>query len=122
MTRGMRIMELRDSFPNNQDDSMATNDFLIPGYELPGTLVQSLRDQNPWWEGRPLPVVPKYQRWPFNKLLARLLKPLAPILGGRGPRQVGKTPLQLQLLEELLSRGVEPKRILRVQFDDLPTL
>ncbi|MBI2949732.1 MAG: ATP-binding protein [Verrucomicrobia bacterium] len=101
---------------------MSKSDFLIPGYQLPGTLVQNLADQNPWWEGRPLPSVPSYRRWPFNKLLARLQRPLAPILVVRGPRQVGKTTLQLQLLEQLLSEGVNPKRILRVQFDDLPTL
>ena len=39
----------------------------------------------------------------------------------RGPRQVGKTTLQYQLIEALLGKGVDPERILRVQFDELPT-
>jgi hypothetical protein len=52
------------------------SDFLIPDTALPGTLVQSLRDQNPCWEEPPLPIVPEYRRWPFDKLLARLRKPL----------------------------------------------
>jgi uncharacterized protein len=38
----------------------------------------------------------------------------------RGPRQIGKTTLQFQVIEQLLESGVEPQRILRVQFDELP--
>lgn len=40
----------------------------------------------------------------------------------RGPRRVGKTVLVRQCIEELLGRGVNPKRILYVPFDELPTL
>ena len=37
----------------------------------------------------------------------------------RGPRQVGKTTIQLQLIADLLDEGVLPTSILRVQFDEL---
>lgn len=41
----------------------------------------------------------------------------------RGPRQVGKSTLQDQIIDHLICKeGVEPKRILRVQFDDLKPL
>jgi predicted AAA+ superfamily ATPase len=98
------------------------NELLFPAFSLPHELVADLRRQNPWWEGSPLPPVPPYRRWPFAKLKTRLEEPLAPILVIRGPRQIGKTTLQLQLVSDLLARGVAPSRILRVQFDELASL
>ncbi|WP_437869604.1 ATP-binding protein [Sorangium sp. So ce363] len=47
---------------------------------------------------------------------------MAPIVVVRGPRRVGKTVAQLQVIESLLSDGVSPNRILRVQFDDVAGL
>ncbi|OYV74327.1 MAG: hypothetical protein B7Z74_02480, partial [Deltaproteobacteria bacterium 21-66-5] len=48
---------------------------------------------------------------------------LAPIVAMRGPRQVGKTTIQHQLIEDLLKlRGVNASRIFRIQFDDVPLL
>jgi predicted AAA+ superfamily ATPase len=68
-------------------------------------------------------VLPLYRRWTFNTTLRKLDSGLAPVTVLRGPRQVGKTTLQLQLIEHLLSeRGVKPHRILRVQFDEIPSL
>lgn len=98
------------------------NETFFPALTLPTELVQDLLHQNPWWEGRALPVIPPYRRWPFAKLLARLNQPLASILVIGGPRQIGKTTLQLQLVQALVAQGVEPRRILRAQFDDLPSL
>ena len=95
---------------------------LFPVLSLSTDLVQDLLRQNPWWRAEALPIIPDYRRWPFAKLLARLEAPLAPILVIRGPRQIGKTTLQLQLIQELMKRGVAPSRILRVQFDELPSL
>jgi predicted AAA+ superfamily ATPase len=95
---------------------------LFPEYSLPTALLQDLRRQNPWWEGRPGPPTPDFKRWPFTRLLTRLNEPLAPILVIRGPRQIGKTTLQQQIIEHLIASGVTPDRILRVQFDDLPSL
>jgi len=47
---------------------------------------------------------------------------LAPITVVRGPRQVGKTTAQLQVIERLLESGVAPSRIMRMQCDELPSL
>lgn len=90
---------------------------------LPPRLVDDIRLQNPWWSGGALPPLPSFRRWPFDILLKRLLRtpPLARINVMRGPRQIGKTTLQYQLIEHLLEQGVDPRRILRVQFDELPS-
>jgi predicted AAA+ superfamily ATPase len=40
----------------------------------------------------------------------------------RGPRQVGKTTIQEQLIQQYMKEGVDPQRIFRVQFDELPPL
>ena len=91
---------------------------------LPGRLVDELKTQNPWWTGRSMQSLPPFRRWPFELLLTRLTReqPLARINVLRGPRQIGKSTLQLQIVERLLADGVEPHRILRVQFDDLPSI
>ena len=90
---------------------------------LPPAVDAFLRTINPWWQDQPGPVLPVYRRWAFSTALKRLHSGLAPITVLRGPRQVGKTTLQLQLIDHLLTKeGVSPHRILRVQFDDLPSL
>ena len=90
---------------------------------LPPALDAFLRDTNPWWEGKPGPLLPPYRRWAFQTTLKKLHSGLAPVTVLRGPRQVGKTTLQLQLIEHLLKeKGVAPSRILRVQFDEIPSL
>ncbi|MFQ5875815.1 MAG: ATP-binding protein, partial [Dehalococcoidia bacterium] len=90
---------------------------------LPPELDAYLRDTNPWWEGKPARVLPPYHRWAFNVLLQKLKAGLAPAVVLRGARQVGKTTLQEQTIEHLIrDKGVEPRRILRVQFDEIPTL
>lgn len=90
---------------------------------LPSSLAKELHQQNPWWSGRELPPLPIFRRWPFQTLLTRLLReqPLAKINVLRGPRQIGKTTLQYQIIDHLLGSGVDPKRIFRVQFDELPS-
>lgn len=95
---------------------------LFPEIALPDELARDLDRQNPWWRNQPLPVIPRFHRWPFAKLHERLGNPVAPIDVIRGPRQIGKTTLQLQLIETLLESGIAPQRILRVQFDELPAL
>src|SRR6266542_4205849 len=98
------------------------NGLLFSEFRLPEELKQDLQRQNPWWKNEPLPVLPSFRRWPYAKLRQRLDNPLAPIAVIRGPRQIGKTTLQLQLIDSLLAEGVGPERILRVQFDDLPSI
>src|SRR5438552_1241363 len=95
---------------------------LFPELNVPAELGRDLQRQNPWWTGQALPVLPAFRRWPYPKLRQRLEQPIAPIVVVRGPRQIGKTTLQLQLIQALLKEGVSPRRIFRAQFDDLPAL
>ncbi len=78
---------------------------------------------NPWWEGKPGKTLPKFRRWAFAKLLRSLRNGLAPITVLRGPRQVGKSTLQDQIIEHLVhDEKVAPRRILKVQFDEIKEL
>ena len=88
---------------------------------LPLGLARELRRQNPWWTDDEPPAQPHFRRWPFQILLKRLTRrqQVARINVLRGPRQIGKTTLQYQLILQLLAQGVAPRRILRVQFDEL---
>jgi predicted AAA+ superfamily ATPase len=83
---------------------------------------RDLRNANPWWQGDRLYDVPAIKRWAYAPVLKGLLRGLAPVTVLRGPRQVGKTTLLNQIIEELLTQGVNPKRIFRVQFDDILNL
>lgn len=90
---------------------------------LPPAVDEFLRDTNPWWQGKPGPQVPPYRRWAFHATLKKMESGLAPAVVLRGPRQVGKTTLQQQLIGYLIGeRNVEPHRILRIQCDELPSL
>jgi len=100
---------------------MSPNLFGILDY--PADVEDGLRRMNPWWEGQPLRPLPEFRRWAFEICLQRLKTGLAPAILLRGPRQVGKTTIQEQLIEYLLhAEHVDPRRILRLQFDDLPSL
>ncbi len=93
------------------------------GFQLRGDTEAFLMDTNPWWKGKPGRLLPPYRRWLFSTTLQRLKKGLAPITVLRGPRQVGKTTLQEQIIEHLLKEEcVEPNRIFRIQFDEIPLL
>ena len=90
---------------------------------LPPAVEALLRRTNPWWAGQPLPELPPYRRWAFKTALQRLKNGLAPATVIRGPRQVGKTTIQQQIIEHLLQEEkVAPQRILQVQFDDMLSL
>ena len=96
---------------------------LFEKVRLPPEVDAYLREANPWWEGKPGRVLPPYRRWAFQVLLRKLQAGLAPAIVLRGARQVGKTTLQEQAIEHLLGdEKVAPSRILRVQFDDIPSL
>jgi predicted AAA+ superfamily ATPase len=93
------------------------------GCELPGPVEDYLLDINPWWRGKPMKPLPPNRRWLFEIALQRLKTGLAPVTVLRGPRQVGKTTLQEHIVDYLLHQeNVNPKRIFRVQFDELPSL
>ena len=90
---------------------------------LPPELDSFIRGTNPWWLSQPGPTLPPYRRWAFHTTLRKMESGLAPITVLRGPRQVGKTTLQMQLINHLLtSKGVQAHRIFRVQFDEIPSL
>ena len=90
--------------------------------DLPAALAADLQRLNPHWIGKPGPQTPRFHRWVFSRLLRYLTAGLTPITVLRGPRRVGKTVLLRQLMEELLSQGVQPQRILYVPFDEIPSL
>lgn len=85
-------------------------------------LASAIRFANPWWSGERIAGIPTMRRWAFAPLLQRLLHGLTPAVALRGPRQVGKTTILLQIIEHLLGEGIAPHRILRLQFDALPQL
>jgi predicted AAA+ superfamily ATPase len=85
------------------------------------TLEEIIRSGNPWWLNIHKPSVSPLKRWVFEPVLRRLKGGMAPIVALRGPRQVGKTTLMQQIIQQLLDEGIPPHHILRVQFDDLPT-
>lgn len=91
-------------------------------FRLNEDLARDVLRDNPWWEGRPGLQLPAVRRDFVSQIHRRLQIRLAPIVVVRGPRQVGKTTAQLQVIEDLLRQGVEPRRILRVQCDELPGL
>jgi predicted AAA+ superfamily ATPase len=96
---------------------------LFDKVRVPAGLDEYLRSANPWWEAKPGRVLPSYHRWAFGVLLRKLEAGLAPAVLLRGARQVGKTTLLEQVINYLLQEGrVEPRRILRVQFDEIPSL
>jgi hypothetical protein len=95
---------------------------LFPQYGLSNDLIADLRRMNPWWEGRAQQLLPPTRRHLVSQIHSRLKTRLAPIVVVRGPRQIGKTTAQLQVLQDLLDRGVASSHLFRVQCDELPAL
>jgi len=95
----------------------------LGGVSLSAPVEAFLWDTNPWWRGKPARPVPPFRRWLFEPALQRLKSGLTPVTVLRGPRQVGKTTLQEQLIEHLLEQEKVPAdHIFRVQFDEIPSL
>ena len=89
---------------------------------IPTPLAADLRRMNPWWTDDPAPPQPRTRRHLVPQIRRRLDADIAPIVVVRGPRQVGKTTAQFQIIADLLDEGVPPTSILRVQFDELASL
>jgi predicted AAA+ superfamily ATPase len=87
------------------------------------SLEREIRSWNPWWAGKPGRILPPFRRWAFKPLLRKIDIRLSPIVVLRGARQVGKTTLQEQIVEFLLTeRRIDPRRIFRVQFDQIRSI
>lgn len=81
-------------------------------------LIPIVAQFNPWWRGESMPDLPSWHRSVFAELFNWLHNPPAPravLLSGA--RQIGKTTLLLQAIEELLKKDVPPANILYVTFD-----
>jgi predicted AAA+ superfamily ATPase len=89
---------------------------------LAGGLETVVRNSNPWWRGEPIAELPSFRRWAYEPVYRRLTGGLAPAIVLRGPRQIGKTTLLNQVVDQLMRDSVDPKRLLRLQFDDLGDL
>jgi predicted AAA+ superfamily ATPase len=87
--------------------------------KFPPELETHLREvENVWWSGFPDRPTPVLKRGIFPVVLRKLKTGNPAIVAMRGPRQVGKSTLQEQVIHHLLKvEKVEPNRILRVQFD-----
>jgi predicted AAA+ superfamily ATPase len=100
----------------------ATDQFPFSQLTLSPSLIADLRRMNPWWEGQPQSVLPETRRHLVKQIHTRLTARLAPIVVVRGPRQIGKTIAQMQVVDDLLKNGVTRQNILRVQTDELESL
>lgn len=89
---------------------------------LSDALLADLRRMNPWWEGEPARPTPPTRRHLVRQIHRRLDARIAPIVVVRGPRQIGKSTAQMQVIEDLLANGVNPLHLFRVQFDDLRSI
>jgi predicted AAA+ superfamily ATPase len=97
--------------------------YTLSGARLAPEVEAFLGDINPWWIDKPMRQLPPFRRWLFEQTLKEIKTGLAPVTILRGPRQVGKTTLQEHIIEYLLKEeGINPKRIFRVQFDEIPSL
>jgi predicted AAA+ superfamily ATPase len=95
---------------------------LFPDLKLSDELVRDLRRLNPWWEGKDLPALPSTRRHLVAQIHTRLRLRLAPIVVVRGPRQIGKTTAQLQVLGDLLTESIPARNLFRIQADEIPEL
>src|SRR5579862_8614861 len=81
-------------------------------------LIAILSQFNPWWRKESIPDLPTWKRSVFNELLTWVTNP--PALRAvmlSGPRQVGKTTLLLQVIDNLIENGVRAANIIYVTFD-----
>lgn len=73
---------------------------------------------NPWWENPEKRfLLPDFKR-PIFEHLQRDLASLPQMISITGPRRIGKSTILLQLIDQLLSDGVAPERLVYYSFDD----
>lgn len=81
-------------------------------------IVKVLNRYNFWWDNKPIPEskMSPFKRGDFYVIKKNLNK--KEIDSIVGPRRVGKTVLIHQLIQDLLSSGVDPKKILYLSVDE----
>lgn len=93
---------------------MAKMDMKISKSEI----IPLLSQFNPWWKNERISDLPTWRRSAFNELLMWVVNPPANrAVMLSGARQVGKTTLLLQTIDQLIKEGVRPTNILYVTFD-----
>ena len=81
-------------------------------------IVAVLRQFNPWWSNEPINDLPSWHRPAFRDISDWAKTSTSNrSLVLTGPRQVGKTTLFRQVIQELLKAGVPPENVLYVTFD-----
>ena len=90
-----------------------------PGMKISKSDILPLLTQfNPWWKSEGILDLPKWRRSAFNELLMwTATPPVHRAIMISGARQVGKTTLLLQTIDQLLKDGVSPNNILYITFD-----
>lgn len=81
-------------------------------------LTAVLTQFNPWWRGEEIADLPGWKRAAFNELYKWTVSPpanRATFLSGA--RQIGKTTLIMQVIDNLIKDGVHPSNILYATFD-----
>lgn len=86
---------------------------------IDSSTMDALHQMNPWWKGNAMEQLPDTRRHLVGQIKRRFAYQLAPITVVRGSRQIGKTTACLHVISDLLANGVDPKHILRIQFDDI---
>lgn len=104
------------------DSIMDRTSPVFPKAEIPPQLHADLHRLNPWWTGRAMTSHPQMRRHLVTQIRRRIDADLAPIIAVRGPRQVGKTTAQLQIIADLIKEGTPPTSILRMQFEEQDSL
>lgn len=81
-------------------------------------LIAILTMFNPWWRNELITDLPIWKRAVFHELLNWVINPPASrAVMLSGPRQVGKTTLLLQIINQLIENEIPPTDILYVTFD-----
>lgn len=81
-------------------------------------LIPVLAQFNPWWRKESISDLPSWKRSIYNELKTWVFNPPAKrAIMLSGARQVGKTTLLLQVIDELIKTGVPSGNILYVTFD-----
>ncbi len=83
-------------------------------------ILKVLSAYNPWWKtGIVNPKLTKrYKRFAYHEAMTRLDQTdLRRSIVFTGTRRVGKTTIQYQMIETLLARGIDPKRIVFISMD-----